>query len=180
MNIKKIAFVTVISFSVVVVLMALYSIFSVMPDDNPLEGSGQLVLVVSRTETSQKAMLQIYDRDGDTWQYKFSCPVVIGKNGMAWGLGLHKDSVRLQEETVKREGDGMTPKGVFELTEAYGYPSESMMNIKFPYTEITGDMICIDEARSEYYNMIVNEKDVSENSANRRMLSVWLFNRSTT
>ena len=128
MNVKKIAIIPIVSISAIIVLLAVYSVHTVMPQ-NPLEGSEQLVLVVSRTETSQKAILQIFDRDGDTWRFKFSCPAVIGKNGMAWGQGLHNDNVRLPSESVKREGDGAAPKGAFELKEAYGYPSRSMMNI---------------------------------------------------
>ncbi len=151
---KKILLVAVISLFIVIAILVVYSIFSVMPH-NPVETSKQLVMVVSRTETAQKAVLHAFDRDGDTWRFNFSCPVVIGKNGMAWGRGLHNDRVIVEGEQVKVEGDGKTPKGAFELIRAYGYQMPKMVRIKFPYTQITPDMICIDDARSEYYNMIV-------------------------
>ena len=138
----------------VTAILVIYSILTLMPY-NPLEGCEQLVLVVSRIETAHKARLLTYDRDGDSWRFKFSCPAVIGENGMAWGRGLHRDRARGADEPVKVEGDGTSPRGAFELLQAYGYQRQEVERIKFPYMQITPDMICIDEARSEYYNMIL-------------------------
>ena len=74
---------------------------------------------------------------------------------MAWGKGLHSDKVRPEDEPIKNEGDGRSPEGAFELLRAYGYLPGTSVRIKFPYTQTTPDMACIDEARSQYYNMIV-------------------------
>ncbi len=140
---------------IITAALAVYSVYTFMPH-NPLAGAGQMVLVVSKTETASNAMLYTYSRDRDNWRFHFSCPAVIGKNGMAWGRGLHREKARIDDDPVKEEGDGKSPQGVFELLGAYGYLPASMIRIKFPYTRVTSDMICIDDVRSEYYNMIVN------------------------
>lgn len=154
---KKIILTAVVLFIAVLSLYALYSITTVMPH-NPTEGAEQLVLVVSRQETANKAVLQAFVREDGQWKFNFSCPVVIGRNGMAWGRGLHHEKARLLDEPVKKEGDGRSPKGAFELIRAYGY--QRNLRIKFPYEETTPDMICIDDSRSEYYNMIVSEEKI--------------------
>ena len=154
----------IINASIIVIgTLVFFSIYTVMPH-NPLAGAGQIVLVVSKTETASSAMLYTYSRDSGNWRFHFSCPAVIGKNGMAWGRGLHRDKARLEDEPVKVEGDSKSPQGVFELLGAYGYLPPSMIRIRFPYTQITPDMICIDDARSEYYNMIVNAKEKGLNT----------------
>ena len=135
--------------------LAVYTLVFFMPSD-PLEGSGQLVLVLTRSQTSHKAVLQTFTREGNSWKFSFSCPVVIGKNGAAWGRGLHRDSDRLKGEPIKREGDGRSPEGVFPLIHAYGYPPRSMVRIKFPYSQATNDLICCDDVSSKYYAKIID------------------------
>ena len=126
---------------------------------NPLEGHDQIVLVVSRTQSADAAKMVLFDREGDSWRFKQTAPAVIGANGMAWGRGLH-DSRESRGEEVKREGDGRSPEGVFELSGAYGYRPKDAVNIRFPYTQTTPDMVCIDEVRSAYYAMIVKSDSV--------------------
>ena len=105
--------------------------------------------------------LYTYERDSDDgdWRFAFSCPAVIGKNGLAWGEGLHSDRDRPVDDPVKREGDGCSPQGVFALTESYGELPPSMMRVRFPYTRTDGDMACVDDVRSEYYNMVVAARE---------------------
>ena len=123
---------------------------------NPLDGSNQLVLVLATTARSNKAVLQFFDRDGDTWRFSFSCSAVIGRNGVAWGRGLHSDRDRTDGDPVKVEGDGASPQGAFPLVHAYGYPPPTQVRISFPYTQSGPDLICCDDPGSRYYNEIVN------------------------
>ena len=152
---KRYIIIIVSLFVIATAVFTVYTLFTVMPSD-PLEGSNQLVLVLSRTQNARKAVLQTFNRDGDSWRFSFSFPVVIGKNGMAWGRGLNKDSDCPNDEPVKIEGDSTTPQGAFELLHAYGYSPPSAVRIRFPYTLSTPDMICIDDPGSKYYNKIVN------------------------
>jgi L,D-peptidoglycan transpeptidase YkuD (ErfK/YbiS/YcfS/YnhG family) len=132
---------------------------------NPLIGHDQIIFVVSRTETANTAKLALYERDGTVWRFVQTAPAVVGENGMAWGRGLHDDRDRNGED-LKKEGDRRSPKGVFELFDSYGYRPAQLVNIRFPYTQITPDMTCIDDARSEYYNRIATSSDAGLDSLN--------------
>ncbi|HUT64070.1 MAG TPA: hypothetical protein VMZ04_08950 [Anaerolineae bacterium] len=135
--------------------ITLFTVLNFMPS-NPLEGCDQFVLVLAKTQKSREAVLQTFTREGDTWRFAFSCPVVLGKNGLAWGRGLHNDRDRLDGDPVKCEGDGTSPQGAFELIHAYGYLMPSMVRIRFPYTQVTPDIICCDDVGSEYYNRVID------------------------
>ncbi len=141
---------------IILVLIALvwWSFMTVLPSD-PLVGSSQLVLVVTRTRSASTGKLWAFDRDGDTWRAAFAEPVVLGRNGLAWGRGLHSDRDRGKGDEVKREGDGCSPEGAFELLSVYGYQHPRSIGIDFPYEQITPDLVCIDDVTSEYYNLIV-------------------------
>lgn len=125
----------------------------VTPSD-PLAGSDQIVLVLTRTHSATDAVLQVFEREGDGWKFTFSCPAAIGRGGMGWGRGLHADHDRIGNDPVKEEGDGRTPQGVFPLLHAYGYQPPSMVNIDFPYTQATETLICCDDPSSNRYNEI--------------------------
>lgn len=161
---------TVRSGSIILVFIGLtvlliFTVYRFMPS-NPLEDSEQLVLVLAGTQNSRKAVLQLFTHEGESWRFSFSCPVVIGKNGMAWGRGLHREKDREEGEPVKHEGDGTSPEGVFPLIHAYGYPPPSMVRIKFPYTQATPDLICCDDPETSYYTKIINirDKDLNPNA----------------
>ncbi|MFC1490715.1 L,D-transpeptidase [Candidatus Latescibacterota bacterium] len=154
---KKIILAASLLFVTFLCLYTLHSIKTVMPHD-PTEGADQLVLVVSKQESANKAVLQTFIRKEDEWQFSFACPVVIGKNGMAWGRGRHSENSRLSDEPVKKEGDGRSPKGAFDILRAYGY--QDYIRVKFPYEVTTPDLICIDDSQSEYYNMVLSDEQL--------------------
>jgi L,D-peptidoglycan transpeptidase YkuD (ErfK/YbiS/YcfS/YnhG family) len=128
---------------------------------SPLSGAGQLILVVADTDTSTHARLDTFAREGDSWRPVFSCPAVLGRTGLAWGRGLHRDRDRTPLEPVKREGDGKSPAGAFELLHAFGYSPPDSVRTKLPYTQSTPDLICFDDIRSEYYAQVVNLREKS-------------------
>jgi len=138
-----------------IAVLAVYTLVYFMPSD-PLEGSDQLVLVLASTQHSKKAVMQVFTREETVWKFSFSCTAVIGKNGVAWGRGLHKNSDCPEGEPVKREGDGTSPEGVFPLIHAYGYLPPSMVRILFPYAQVTEDLICCDDIDSKYYAKIID------------------------
>lgn len=124
----------------------------------PLSGSRQLVLVIAESDSTTQARMGIFSRSGarESWRSEASWPVVIGEKGLAWGRGLHRDSVRLPSQPVKREGDGKSPEGAFTLPCACGYAPADSVRTKLPYTLATPDLICIDDVRSEFYNLVVS------------------------
>jgi D-alanyl-D-alanine dipeptidase len=85
--------------------------------------------------------------------------IVIGRTGLAWGRGLHSEVP--EGIPLKREGDGKSPAGVFRLGTGIGFaPRESMGQLKIPYTQVTPDLECVDDAKSENYNRMLRRGDV--------------------
>ncbi len=75
-------------------------------------------------------------------------PVVVGRSGLGWGLGLHGSSGR---GPVKAEGDGRAPAGVFRLSAAFGYAGS--MATGLPYVPTPG-LQCVDDRSSASYNRV--------------------------
>ncbi|MGD0912285.1 MAG: hypothetical protein ABR928_10330 [Terracidiphilus sp.] len=90
-------------------------------------------------------------------------PIVVGKNGLGWGIGLAAEdpSIRAAQEPVKKEGDGKSPAGIFDLGTAFGYAAEPLLGLKLPYLALTPSIECVDDARSKYYNRIVDRSTVN-------------------
>lgn len=123
----------------------------------------QLVTALVESWTSTRATLQRWERtDGGAWTaVGASWPGVIGKAGAAWGAGLHGKGAPDREGPTKREGDGKSPAGVFEIGSAFGYADEPPKGTRLDYTSSgTGDLECIDDPASEHYAKIVERKQV--------------------
>ncbi len=121
--------------------------------------SRQLVLVLTDSVTSTKGFLYYFEREDNFFNWKrlnSKFPVVIGRNGLGLGRGLHHPSV-IQDFPVKKEGDGRSPAGIFNLSAVFGYKSPGQMTgLNMPYIHITELSECIDDANSKYYNQIVS------------------------
>ncbi len=89
-----------------------------------------------------------------------SIPVVVGRNGLGWGIGLHPSAdTEANRDTgpKKREGDGRAPAGIFRLSSAFGYaPPKIAGGIKLPYMQATPSLRCVDDTQSLHYNRIVD------------------------
>ena len=130
--------------------------------------SKQLVLVMTRDWNAVDGELRSYERasGGQAWQpkgEKFS--VVVGRNGMAWGKGLHGNPAALAKsnDPIKKEGDGRAPAGIFSLGSAFGYASkEKSGTVKLPYLQATAMSECVDDTRSSYYNQLVERDKIAK------------------
>jgi L,D-peptidoglycan transpeptidase YkuD (ErfK/YbiS/YcfS/YnhG family) len=124
--------------------------------------SQQMILVVVPTHQDTKGLLHRYEREDDQSDWSSigdAIPVVIGRNGLGWGRGLH--TIIPTGIPIKREGDGKSPAGVFYLGTVYGfYPAEEMTRLKMPYTQITAPLECVDDANSKHYNRIVERSNM--------------------
>lgn len=128
--------------------------------------ANQLILVITPNWSSVEGQLQLYDRlspDGAWRAVGSRVPVVVGPNGLAWGVGLHDiRAVAADTEPVKHEGDGKAPAGVFRLSSAFGYaPLDALPGLKLPYVQATSSLVCVDDSRSTKYNQLVNEETVT-------------------
>lgn len=127
------------------------------PDPAPLADAGQVVVVTSPGWDSAQAHLQRFEREADgSWRsVGAAVPVMLGRSGSAWGLGLHPGQASGPQ---KREGDGRAPAGVFAIGEAFGYAPEGVGAL--PYAPMQASHYCIDVSGSPLYNRIVDAREV--------------------
>lgn len=121
-----------------------------------------LVTAVTDDWTSTKVTMKLWERTADGWLPEGgSWAGVIGRNGTAWGIGLHGETPP-REGPIKKEGDGKAPAGVFAIRSIYGLPQETPTGVKLPYeTTAQGDWLCVDDPASEHYDEIVDRKQVA-------------------
>lgn len=125
--------------------------------------SRQLVVVTAKSWEAVDGELQCYERgsSGEAWRAVGELiPVAVGRNGLAWGAGLHEKAI--ESGPVKKEGDGKAPAGIFGLSSAFGYVAKDRAaGIKLPYTQAVATLECVDDPQSPYYNKILDRKSVN-------------------
>ncbi|MDD3500409.1 MAG: hypothetical protein PHS85_08640, partial [Sulfurovum sp.] len=97
--------------------------------------SNQLIVVTTENWSASEGKLQRYERIDTKWEkVGKSIEIKLGRNGLGWGRGLHTipDNTRF----IKKEGDGKSPAGIFELKQAFGYVP---FQIDYPYEIYTED-----------------------------------------
>src|SRR2546423_8285100 len=80
----------------------------------------QLIVAIAPDWNSMRGKLQLFERSrGGAWSPVASpIPVLLGKNGLAWGSGLAgQDEPGLH----KKERDGRAPAGIFAIGKVFGY-----------------------------------------------------------
>ena len=128
---------------------------AVIPDE-----ARQLLTVVTPIWTSTDGTLRRWERTGAGWQaVGQAVPVVVGRSGLGWGIGLHGDAdgaraagTARRAEPGKAEGDGRAPAGAFRLASAFGYADTEPTGL--PYAPATPTSVCIDDAASPRYNTV--------------------------
>jgi hypothetical protein len=137
-----------------------------LKSDAPVR-STQLILVTTPDWNAVQGRLQRYERatENEDWRpVGERIPIVVGKNGLAWGIGVVPSDdahLRSASDPVKREGDGRAPAGVFALGTAFGYASEPLLGVKMPYLSLTPSIECVDDPGSKHYNRIVDRSLVA-------------------
>jgi L,D-peptidoglycan transpeptidase YkuD (ErfK/YbiS/YcfS/YnhG family) len=116
----------------------------------------QRIVVLADNETTYKAAMYAFERTAGGWSKLFSHPVTLGKNGLAWGRGLHAAADLPKGAKMKQEGDGKSPMGLFALTQGWGYLAPASVATKLPYTTATDKLICVDDVGSSYYNQVID------------------------
>ena len=134
-----------------------------VPDD-----SLQAIVVTATDWHQPKAQLRRFERQDYTQRWTLiEEPVVtvsLGRNGMAWGRGLHNIADGATSKTgaakplpgpVKVEGDNRSPAGVFDLGEARGYADQVPDGATWPFLHSGTHARCMDNQRSNAYNTFV-------------------------
>jgi L,D-peptidoglycan transpeptidase YkuD (ErfK/YbiS/YcfS/YnhG family) len=142
-------------------------------------GSRQMVLSVSTGWDATRAILQSYERPSPEAAWAAVGPPLeasLGRTGLAWGRGLHPAGLPGPE---KREGDGKSPAGVFDLRRVTGYAKAAPAGTRMPYREATATLRCVDDPRSAHYNQLADEakaqKDWSSAEDMRRKDELYRF-----
>ncbi len=116
----------------------------------------QILFVTTEDWSSKNGTLQRYEKENGKW-YKVgkSISIILGRNGLAWGRGLHK--IPKDAKYIKKEGDGKAPAGLFTLKNGFGY---APFKIDFPYSVYTKNNHCVDDSNSKWYNKIIDSTKV--------------------
>ncbi|MBB5865065.1 L,D-transpeptidase family protein [Xanthomonas sp. 3058] len=143
-----------------VALLALAS-GSVCVTAGPIDALHQaraLIVVTTADWDSTQARLQTFRRVDGRWQPAAPAfAVALGRNGSAWGEGLHPAQAQGPQ---KREGDGRSPAGVFAIGPAFGYAPS--IDSAMPYQAMTATNYCMDVPTSPLYNRIVDTAEVGQ------------------
>lgn len=123
--------------------------------------SGQLVLVITESWGTSSGLLRRYERAARDWRLVGeSTPVVVGRNGLAWGVGEFEPP-RLGTGPIKKEGDGRSPAGAFGLNVAFGdAPAADWGDLHVPYMQAKTSVRCVDDSKSHHYNRLVDENEI--------------------
>jgi D-alanyl-D-alanine dipeptidase len=107
-----------------------------------LFGSQQLVVVIADDMNTTSGMMMRYEKETNVYKaVSVSVPVILGRNGLGWDSGV---------EPLKREGDGKSPAGIFDITSTFGKDPEA--NSALPYWYADDRLICIDDVNDTRYN----------------------------
>ncbi len=116
-----------------------------------LAGHHQVVLVTTQGWDEKQGELILYERSSDdsAWTaVQGPFPVVLGKNGLAWGIGLHPMKA---QGSYKQEGDGKSPAGIFSLGSAFGFaPHSEMGQLRVKYLQLHEFIEAVDDPLSCY------------------------------
>lgn len=101
-------------------------------------GVRQVLLVKESSPGSATARLTIWEYRNNSWHQPIDgFKVMIGKNGFA-------------APGQKREGDGKSPSGIYDLGMAFGYPAAA--NTAMSYRQATEDDYWVDDPSAPDYN----------------------------
>jgi L,D-peptidoglycan transpeptidase YkuD (ErfK/YbiS/YcfS/YnhG family) len=119
----------------------------------------QMLVAIAESNSSTVGYLQRYERKHKNWR-KVGAPIKVnfGKNGLAWGRGLH--TAIPDGESYKVEGDGKAPEGIFRLSRAFGTNPQGL-DLQFDYVTTHEALICVDDSKSKCYNQVLDSSNLS-------------------
>jgi L,D-peptidoglycan transpeptidase YkuD (ErfK/YbiS/YcfS/YnhG family) len=131
----------------------LFLLFLNQPEDlNQKFNTSQLIVVTTDNCDKIEGNMTVYEYSDNKWKIVLNnIPIVTGRSGMAWAKGLQDNKLNIG--TLKKEGDGNSPAGIFHLSGLFGYNEiKSKMNAM----KVNAQTFCIDDSKSDYYNKIVS------------------------
>lgn len=131
-----------------------------LTDQDIFKKSDQLMVVTAENWHSTTGRLRIFEKENGRWNAGIAFDVTLGKNGMIWGDGL----ILFEDPISKKvEGDNKTPVGAYAIEAVYGYAAAADVDfVKLPYLQVHKNLKCVDDPESEYYNQLVDEREVEK------------------
>ena len=152
-----------------ILLSAFFTLITYANNITIPKNTQQLLVIIANNWETKYATLKRYERESNMWREIGSeIEVIIGRNGMGWGLGVH--SVPKDATIIKHEGDGKAPAGLFRLGHGFGYQD---FNTTFPYaTYDTRDFHCVDDSNSTHYNQIVDSRKIKRDYSSHEYMKM--------
>jgi len=119
--------------------------------------SDQLIVSIAPGWNSMAGKLQLFERSGGEWKAESGViPALYGKNGLAWGRGIHGTD---EPGLKKVEGDWRAPAGVFDIGKIYSYDAKLPAGSDYPFHQVTDADAWADDIHSPDYNRLVTIPD---------------------
>lgn len=126
----------------------------------PWSNARQVIVVTSTDFDAPRGQLRRFERSDGGWkQVGAMQPVMLGRAGIGWGIGLHPAQT---DGPQKREGDGRNPAGVYAIGPAFGYAASASTALRYLPMQATN--WCMDVPASPLYNRIVDSREVGESA----------------
>ncbi len=131
-----------------------------------LSRSTQMIVVTTADWDTVEGRLQRFERGSarESWRSVGEpIAIVVGEHGLGWDrrLAAFDSGIGEASDPVKKEGDGKSPAGVFDLGTAFGYAAQPLPGLKLPYLMLTESTECVDDVNSKHYNRIVDRSEVA-------------------
>jgi L,D-peptidoglycan transpeptidase YkuD (ErfK/YbiS/YcfS/YnhG family) len=116
-------------------------------------GSSQCLVGVADGWNSSHVTLSYYEKRGGNWQrVGGEWKGRLGSKGLVWGRGLHPNPGGGKS---KKEGDGRSPAGVFDLGGVWGANKGVKKHPKTFYHRVTSRDLWVEDSDSKYYNQFL-------------------------
>lgn len=113
----------------------------------------QAVVGIAEGWNSSHAAVSLVEKDGGRWRRVLGpFPARLGSKGLVWGLGLHANPRR---GTVKKEGDGRSPAGIFALGGVWTTRGDVKVDRGIPVVHVCDRDLWVSDLQSPYYNRYV-------------------------
>jgi len=133
-------------------ILWLTSVFAASGFEIPA-GSSQFVLGISEGWNSSNVTLSYFEKKGGSWQkVGGEWKGRLGSSGLVWGRGLHPNP---HGARLKREGDGRSPAGVFDIGGVWGAHKSVKKHPKTFYHQVTPRDLWVEDGSSKYYNQFL-------------------------
>lgn len=132
--------------------------FAASTSQQLLSNSKQLIIVSTPNWNSISGQMQRFERKSTQHAWKAvgkPIAVVIGKHGLGWDSRFKN---KQDQSVIKREGDGLTPMGIYAIGPTFGFDEKS--NNKISYFPLTDTSVCVDDVKSTYYNQLIDSASV--------------------